>query len=1102
MATKIIDYSFGDIANVANPDDSYKAKVKGCTVVTGPGVTPMGQYPKAFRLTNGYINCDVADPKINAVKFTLKLMVRVENKVTARQNLAESTHLPFSVFLDQDPEGGDFIVQASISTKAHDWGGVNTRFRKKMQKGVWYEICVAYDTNTLGLFVDRVLVGICAFPVGTIEKKTNKLLAIGAWTDMVKYPFSGDIAGFQWMADIPQEYELAIDNARDSAAWQISYKYESIKSKVYLGSESTALRNDTVSGCQIQEYKNGWILYHTSVGAFEIHGAIFTAYKALPATKRKELGWLVSDEMNGRLNQSKKSLFKGGAIYWSPSTPAVPVLGQMYLDYETMEEGISPVGLPLQIALGVSGGTYQKFQKGRMYHKTGAPKAFEVHGTIMDRYDKLGHCTSFLGWPISDESDIRKNNIVIGKFSAFEGGTIYWKSGIGAFETHGSIAQKYEDYGGPTGPLGFPRTNEADIPNHTGPGKYNVFEGGIVVWYGSFAQTFICPAFKVHFQRIETSEQEALGRGENDIFMHLYVYKNGIEVFHVRRPNSGDYGDHNTVNVDYETPNTFFPDSPDTVFKFRCNAWDEDGWSSDDEHLGDLSTDLDIHNAWGQRDNDGLYVRQAIKHMKITWSVKPQLDPNQFTERQWNFWGVANRGTNKISWDQYAAAFRDVTGDPDTIDHIFSPLDYFFYKLAIEDLAKGGNCFGMCLEAINAWKKRSIFNGPLNRYTWDQIKNEVNIKHCYQLGANAIWWFVGQFISGNTHNPKNVYTQGKSRAAYGDRPIYCITQNSNFSGKPHAILPWKWDKPEPWKVEIFDPNNETGTHTLVVNSAANTYSYNTGYSSYSGGAWSGGRFYYFPWSVVNGRQRTPIWDALLLLLAGTIIILGDSSETTALTSTNGENLDGGKMTANDASREKFFVPFHTLNSNFEGQMFLRQGGAVGASFIHNIKGKKAGKFEYLMKNLASSVLLESSIQPNEVHNVSVQQLGLASSALRLNTSVEKSFKIRYFSFLGNTDDHITIVVDNVRAVPGQEIKVIPKTGVAGIEIEGMNGTMRPKVDVEVKLDNKITRQSFTIDASKAIRMDFSRVAFNQELKVINLDRIGGNISSIKTFKSN
>ena len=1097
MTAKIVDYSFINLSKVSNPNGSYKATVKGCSAVSGPGVTNMGNYPKAFHFSNGCVSCDISGADINFSKFTIKMMVRVSSKVNERQNLAESTHLPFSVYLDKDPEGGDFIVHGLVDTKSQNWGGVSTRFRKSLVKNKWYEICLAYDTNTIGLFADGSMVGIWAFPDGIIEKKTGSLLVIGAWIDKHRNPFKGDIAGFQWMDDIPSNYEIAIDNARDDAAWHISYKYESIKTKQFLGNEISPLRNDSVSGNIIQEFQHGWMLFNFNVGAFEIHGQILNRYKVLPATKRKALGWLVSDEIDGEVNQSKKSLFRGGAIYWSPWTPARAVYNQMYLDYETLGEGSSAIGLPTHSPTYVSGGMYQNFQYGRMYYKYGEPKAFEVHGSILQRYNSLGHYGSILGWPISNESDVFKNEVVVGKSSEFERGVIYWKSGIGAYEVHGDIGDKYHGYGGPAGPLGFPKTNESEIPNHPGLGKYSVFQGGVIVWYGSIQQTYICPPFKIQFQRIETTDRDPWPKGENDIYMHLYVYRNNALVFHVRKPNSGDYGGHNTKTLNYTIPNQFFPDNYNTEFKFRCRAKDAD-YDSADDLLGDLTSALNIHNAWGQRDGC-VYARQSIQHMKITWSVLPQFDESQYSERDWNFWGTGNFKTSKLSWDQYAAAFKDVTGDPDKSDHLISPLDYLFFKAVVEGIAKNGNCFGLSLEAIYAQKHKSLYNGPLNRYKLDDITNEVNIKQAYQVGANAIWWFVSQFISGNTHDPKDVYNMGKKFAKSGNRPIYCITQKYFFTGAPHAILPWKWDTPSPWKIQIFDPNSATDITTLSINSSANTFSYNYG-NSYTGGAWSGGRFYLYPWLALNSVQRTPIGDAILLLLEGSIIILGDSAETTSLTDTNGKNINGAHLMSTDSPRSKFFVPFHGLNGNVDGEFFLRKGSAVGNSYMHKVRGKKNGNIQYGIKNLSTGIQVETPVQLNEYLDLNVHNLGLSSNSLGLKSVKDKTFKIQYENYLGNVEDRITVIMENIKSSANQELKIIPKTGLAGVEIEGMKGTEKPKITIETRIDRKINKQVFNIDPGKAIRLDFSRVPFNSELKVANLDRIGGTINNIRNFR--
>ena len=39
-----------------------------------------------------------------------------------------------------------------------------------------------------------------------------------------------------------------------------------------------------------------------------------------------------------------------------------------------------------------------------------------------------------------------------------------------------------------------------------------------------------------------------------------------------------------------------------------------------------------------------------------------------------------------------------------------------------------------------------------------------------------------------------------------------------------------------------------------------------------------GRAPALPWTVLNYQQRTPVWDAILLLLGGVVVLFGDSTE--------------------------------------------------------------------------------------------------------------------------------------------------------------------------------------------------------------------------------
>ena len=158
-------------------------------------------------------------------------------------------------------------------------------------------------------------------------------------------------------------------------------------------------------------------MYHDSVGAaFELHGAIYALFRDL--RNASALGYLVTDESPSTNPSGRKSVFSKGAIYWSDATGAVPVLGQIYLDYEALGEARA-IGFPLHPARSIAGGLEQEFQVARMYHKSGQPNAHEVHGAILGKYLASGG-TAVWGFPITHETDVRRGTLAIGKFSEFE----------------------------------------------------------------------------------------------------------------------------------------------------------------------------------------------------------------------------------------------------------------------------------------------------------------------------------------------------------------------------------------------------------------------------------------------------------------------------------------------------------------------------------------------------------------------------------------------------------------------------------------------------------------------------------------------------------
>jgi LGFP repeat/Concanavalin A-like lectin/glucanases superfamily len=903
MSQKIIDYTL-DSLTPANPDASCPATVTGCTVGAGPGATTLGTYPKALHFkANGKLKATLPLANLNTKKFCVRLVFRVDKAVTARQTLTESNALPFSFYLMPGTGTSDFHLVSAVTTSAYGVGKASTEFFIDLHLGMWYAADLVYDTDTLAVFVNGIIYSVHAFPDGTIAAGTADQLFAGRSGNGAD-PFKGLIAALQLHADIPIDVEAQLDERRSHPQWHLTYKQEEIKSSLSFGEPSGEFYLDLPSTSWIQEFPGGIIMYQDGNGqAFEMHGAILQAYWALPL--RAQIGYLISDEMNGAQGGSRKSLFSRGGIYWSPNTGAVPVLGQIWVDYEGMGESAA-IGLPVAAATAMGGGIQQLFRGARMYLKSGASKAFEVHGAILAKYLSSGGPTTW-GYPVSNEHDVMSDSLAIGRISEFEGCSIFWSVNSGAFEVHGDIRSKYRSVGGPAGDLGFPTSDESNVPGASAPARYNTFQNGSIVWFGSTAETYVCLAFDITLGRVDTVESEGWLRGQNDVYMYATIEDNGYVIHSERIPSSGD-SDGNNI-YDYNRPfnlgpGGIVPNSPNRNINFSLDVWDSD-WPDDDDHLGDYHYPLNMANAWGLRGNPtGLFNSGKFDNINsITWSVSPHINEQALPENK-KWWGVTNRGTNPLTWDQYASAFSDVDSETEWWD----PTDWLselFYSLVVEGLASSGNCFGMSLEAIYSKKDRAILRLPLDRFIdrdanqdWESVRNEFNIKHQYQVGAPAIWWFVGEFLSGKTHDPVSVFRATRDAYYSGCDPVLCISQNYDFSGAPHCILPIGWnDSVSPWQILIHDPNfpsmssGDPGPRILTVDPGSNTYSYDGGSNKYSGGAWTGGRLHYMPFDLVNERPRTPIYEAIMLLITGVIVILGSDSETTSLTDENGIDLD-------------------------------------------------------------------------------------------------------------------------------------------------------------------------------------------------------------------
>jgi hypothetical protein len=887
----LLDYRFKD-TDVSNPDGTFPVQLTGVTKVPGAIESQLGQLQGALDLgTAGKGVVKLQGLQADLTQFAVRIVAQANGPVQARQNLVESSLLPFSLFLGPGAQAGEIVAFGSVRPSAHGWHFASTRFGQPLSTGRWYTIDLVHDVDTVAVFVDGDIVSVQSFPDGRMALMNGTDLFIGTWVDGARDHFNGKIAALQVTAGIPEALERQLDDRRIHPEWFMSNKRVAVANSVNLGQPTAAIAFDAAAGAYVQPHERGAVMYHDSLGAaFEIHGEIHRVYASSNASVKTALGYLTSDEgpASSRLG-GRKNTFSKGAIYFSPATGPVPVTDRIFLSYEHID-GVEIIGFPAQPARAVPGGLEQRFQNGRMYHAAGTNVAYEVHGAILEKYLALGSAQRF-GFPVTDEQDVRKGAQVIGKKSGFQNCDIYWSAATGAFEVHGDIRRYYDAKGGPAGELGFPTSDELDTPGAPG-GRFNTLQRGALCWFGSFSSIQHVRPFRVFIGRLETDESEGFGMGQNDLyFKQIKLEQPGRTLFSARHPSSGDFDGNNNVNVNLTLPPVITPDSPNDAVTLSVDIWEAD--PGDDDHMGAYSKVLGPANAWGLRDNGGVYNTGRFGKVKtLTWSVKPDVNAALLSDTE-RFWGATNTGTDLVPYNRYAAAFRDVDSEPEWWD-VSDWLEKAFYELVVDTLAKAGNCFGMSLEAIYANKGASVFALPLNRFTgaqWGVLEPEINIKHCYQVGADAIWWFVGQFVTGNTHDPKDVFVRSRDAHAAGRNPVLCIAQNYDFSGAPHCILPIGWDSSgNPWKIRISDPNFPNQTRELQVFPNENRFVYQAG-NNYSGDAWSGGRLHYMPFDVLCRRPRTPIWDAILLILAGAVIILGAEAETTSITDLSGNDLD-------------------------------------------------------------------------------------------------------------------------------------------------------------------------------------------------------------------
>ncbi|MET4093485.1 zinc-dependent metalloprotease family protein [Arthrobacter sp. UYCu712] len=119
------------------------------------------------------------------------------------------------------------------------------------------------------------------------------------------------------------------------------------------------------------------------------------------------------------------------------------------------------------------GGAYQMYQEGAVIWspKTGAHASQGLRGV----WQKYGVENGRLGYPLTDEYSTGGGGVT----QDYQGGAITWAPGAGAHALLASMADKHRSFGGASGTLGYPLTEEIKSRDN---GTYQEFQRGVIHW--------------------------------------------------------------------------------------------------------------------------------------------------------------------------------------------------------------------------------------------------------------------------------------------------------------------------------------------------------------------------------------------------------------------------------------------------------------------------------------------------------------------------------------------------------------------------------------------------------------------------------------------
>jgi len=262
-----------------------------------------------------------------------------------------------------------------------------------------------------------------------------------------------------------------------------------------------------------------------------VKGAILDRYRSLGGA-RGFLGVARTSETPTPYRPGAYNEFQGGSIYWSPGIGAWEVHGDIRSNWAALGYENSGLGFPKTNEMALPGGAaYNAFENGLSYYAPGLG-AHEVRGAIGGAYDRLGRERGRLGFPVTNEQVAPDGT---GRYSVFQRGSVYWTPVTGAFEVEGAIFAKWGSLGWENSALGYPVSDEYDVRDGAGVvvGRASDFQGGIITWTpqtGAIVTTsggVVSAVDKVQEAFAIDDLQQGFRYDDNDVFGSVTIMPDG-----------------------------------------------------------------------------------------------------------------------------------------------------------------------------------------------------------------------------------------------------------------------------------------------------------------------------------------------------------------------------------------------------------------------------------------------------------------------------------------------------------------------------------------------------------------------------------------------